>query len=85
MSAELGHVDHRHLARHGAGTVDVTVTTPNGTSATGSADHFTYVAAPDRHRRQPDGRTHVGGTAVTVTGTNLSGATSVNSAPPPAP
>ena len=29
-----------------AGTVDVTVTTPGGTSATSSADHFTYVAAP---------------------------------------
>jgi hypothetical protein len=25
-----------------AGTVDVTVTTPSGTSATSSADHFTY-------------------------------------------
>ena len=28
----------------GTGTVDVTVTTPEGTSATSSADHFTYVA-----------------------------------------
>ena len=30
----------------GTGTVDVTVTTPGGTSATGSADQFTYTAAP---------------------------------------
>ena len=30
----------------GSGTVDVTVTTPGGTSATGSADKFTYTAAP---------------------------------------
>jgi len=30
----------------GTGTVDVTVTTPEGTSPTGSADHFTYQAAP---------------------------------------
>ena len=30
----------------GTGTVDVTVTTPSGTSATGSADQFTYTAAP---------------------------------------
>jgi hypothetical protein len=29
-----------------AGTVDVTVTTPGGTSATSAADHFTYVAPP---------------------------------------
>jgi YVTN family beta-propeller protein len=30
----------------GAGTVDVTVTTTGGTSATGAGDHFTYVVAP---------------------------------------
>ena len=30
----------------GSGTVDVTITTPGGTSATGSADQFTYQAAP---------------------------------------
>ncbi|OWK36657.1 Flagellar hook-length control protein FliK [Fimbriiglobus ruber] len=30
---------------HPAGTVDVTVTTPGGTSATSAADHFTYVSA----------------------------------------
>ena len=29
-----------------AGTVDVTVTTPGGTSATSAADHYTYAAAP---------------------------------------
>jgi len=31
------------------GTVDVTVTTPDGTSAAGPADQFTFVAAPIRH------------------------------------
>jgi hypothetical protein len=30
----------------GSGTVDVTVTTPGGTSATNPADHFTYTATP---------------------------------------
>jgi large repetitive protein len=30
----------------GTGTVDVTVTTPNGTSATSPADQFTYSAMP---------------------------------------
>ena len=32
---------------------------------------------PDRHRGQPGRRTHAGGTTVTITGTNLSGATTV--------
>jgi hypothetical protein len=31
---------------HAAGTVDITVTTAGGTSATSAADQFTYVAAP---------------------------------------
>ena len=45
-----------------AGTVNVTVTTPGGTSAESSADHFTYIAGPSvesilpssgpRHRRK---------------------------------
>ena len=30
----------------GSGTIDVTVTTAGGTSATSAADHFTYVPAP---------------------------------------
>jgi hypothetical protein len=28
-----------------SGTIDITVTTPSGTSSTGSADHFTYTNA----------------------------------------
>src|SRR5262249_40890508 len=31
---------------HGAGTVDITVTTPYGTSATSTADQFNYTLAP---------------------------------------
>src|SRR5262249_19960430 len=31
---------------HAAGAVDVTVTTPNGTSATSAADRFTYTTSP---------------------------------------
>ena len=38
--------DHRHRSGGGAGTVDVTVTTTGGTSATSAADDFTYEAAP---------------------------------------
>ena len=44
----------------GSGTVHVTVTTPGGTSATSSADQFTYAASPGG----PGG----GGSAPTVTG-----------------
>lgn len=56
------------------GTVDVTVTTPGGTSATSSADHFTYVTPlPTITSVSPTYGTAAGGTSVTITGTNLSG------------
>jgi IPT/TIG domain/Carboxypeptidase regulatory-like domain len=59
-----------------AGTVDVTVTTPGGPSATSSADNFTYVTAPSVTGVIPNSGPTAGGTSVTVSGTNLSGATS---------
>ena len=64
----------------GTGTVDVTVTTPNGTSATSSADHFTYNAAalPTVTAVSPNNGPAAGGTSVTVSGTNLTGATAVH-------
>jgi hypothetical protein len=62
----------------GAGTVDVTVVTPLGISATGSADHFTYTtAAPTVTALTTSSGTTAGGTAVTVTGTNFNNATAV--------
>jgi hypothetical protein len=63
-----------------AGTVDVTVTTGGGTSATGAADRFTYVAAPAPVVTgiTPAFGTDQGGTQVTITGSNLGGATAVN-------
>ena len=61
----------------GTGVVDVTVTTPVGTSATSPADEFTYVPAPTVTGLSPtSGPAGVTG-AVTITGTDLSGATSV--------
>jgi hypothetical protein len=60
-----------------AGTVDITVTTPGGTSPTSSADQFTYVAAPTVTNVTPNSGNIAGGTSVTITGTNLSGATAV--------
>jgi hypothetical protein len=63
-----------------AGTVDVTVTTDSGTSATSSADRFTFSAGaitPAVTGVSPTSGPAAGGTAVTITGTNLSGATQV--------
>ena len=61
----------------GTGTVDVRVTTVGGTSATSSADQYTYVAAPTVTGLAPTSGPAAGGTTVVITGTNLSGATAV--------
>jgi hypothetical protein len=63
-----------------AGTIDVTVTTGNGTSATGSADHFSYTAdsgTPAISGISPSTGPTSGGTTVIISGTNLTGATEV--------
>jgi serine/threonine protein kinase len=63
----------------GSGTVNITVTTKGGTSATTSADKFTYVTpAPVVLGISPASGPTAGGTSVTITGTNLSGATEVS-------
>ena len=65
----------------GTGTVDVTVTTPNGTSAINApSDHFTYnaPALPTVTGIGPSSGPTAGGTSVTVSGTNLTGATAVH-------
>jgi alpha-tubulin suppressor-like RCC1 family protein len=61
----------------GTGTMDVTVTTPAGTSATSFADQFSYVAPPTVTKLKPTKGPVTGGTTVTITGTNLTGATAV--------
>ena len=63
-----------------SGAVDVTVTTPNGTSATGSADQFTYLTAtaPTVTGINPTSGPASGGTTVTITGTGFNGATGVS-------
>jgi hypothetical protein len=60
-----------------AGTVDVRVTTVGGTSATSAADQFTFVAAPTVTSLSPNSGPAVGSASVTITGTNLSGASAV--------
>ena len=61
----------------GTGTVHVTVTTINGTSTTSASDQYTYVAAPTVASISPSQGPAAGGTLVTITGTNLTGATAV--------
>ncbi len=67
------------MSPSGTGAVDVQVSTAGGTSATGSADVFTYQAppppAPVVTGISPSTGPATGGTVVTVTGTNLTGAT----------
>ncbi len=69
---------------HLAGTVDVAVTTPAGTSATGPADHFTYEAVPTLGAISPVAGLLTGGTAVTITGTGFTGASAVSFGTTPA-
>jgi hypothetical protein len=59
----------------GAGIVDVRVITPAGTSATSSADLFTY--APNITSLSPNHGSIAGGTSVTITGTDFTGYTAV--------
>ncbi len=62
-----------------AGALDITATTNNGTSTTGSADQFTYLStgAPTVTSLGTTSGTTAGGTSVSVTGTNFTGATEV--------
>ena len=61
----------------GSGTVDVTVSTSSNGSAVVPQDQFSYIAAPTVTALSPTSGSPGGGTSVTITGTNLSGATSV--------
>jgi hypothetical protein len=63
---------------HTGGTVDVTVTTPGGTSAAVAADRFTYVyPVPVVTGISPTSGPVAGYTVVTITGTGFTGATAV--------
>jgi hypothetical protein len=54
-----------------AGTVDVTVTTPGGTSAASSADKYSYDVVPSVTALSPTAGPTAGGTVVTITGTGF--------------
>ncbi len=71
------------IAPAGSSTVDVTVTTPGGTSGTSSADQYTYVTplsgstVPSITKVAPDVGPTSGNTEVTLKGKNLSDATQI--------
>jgi hypothetical protein len=60
-----------------AGEHYVTVTTPAGTSPDNASVVFTYVGAPTVTSSTPTSGPTTGGTTVTITGTNFTGATAV--------
>ncbi len=60
-----------------AGAVHATVTTAGGTSASSTADEFTYRGVPTVTGISPKEGPEVGGTTVVVTGTHFEGATEV--------
>ncbi len=60
-----------------SGTVDVTVTTAGGTSASSASDQFTFFAQPTVTGVSPASGPVTGWTPVTITGTGFTGATSV--------
>jgi hypothetical protein len=68
----------------GSGTVDVTVTTPEGTSGADPGDRFTYQPPgppPAVTKVSPNKGPASGATTVTITGSHLSGATAVSFGP----
>src|SRR5437870_5352840 len=60
-----------------AGTVDVRVTTPQGTSTVSGADAFTYQGPPTVSSLDPISGPPGGGIQVTITGSNFIGASAV--------
>ena len=73
---------------HRAGTAEVTVTTPVGSSAAWSSapsQWYVYVAAPEVHTVSPASGSIAGGSTVTLSGTYLSSATAVIFGTTPSP
>ncbi|WP_323100182.1 IPT/TIG domain-containing protein [Intrasporangium sp. YIM S08009] len=69
---------------HAAGTVDVRVVAPGGTSATGAASRFDYLAVPGVTAVTPSLSKTKGGTTVTVTGTGFDRVSAVSLGTTPA-
>jgi hypothetical protein len=63
---------------HVIGTVDITVTTTEGTSTTSAADHYTYEPIPAVSSVSPNAGVAPGGNTVAVMGTLFTGVTEVS-------
>jgi hypothetical protein len=75
----IGQHKLKAVAPPGTGAVDVTVTTPEGTSPTSSADLFSYVSAPPSVESvSPSEAREKGGTKIVIKGANFFGATEVH-------
>ena len=77
----IGATSQRHLTGLGAGTVDVTVTTPSGTSST-SRRTASATSRPAISSLSPVAGLPAGGTSVTIVGTGFIGASVLTSATP---
>jgi hypothetical protein len=62
----------------GTGTVNVTVTTPGGTSAVSTKDRFSYLNPPTVTKLSPASGSPHGGAVIIVYGTHLTGASAVH-------
>jgi YVTN family beta-propeller protein len=65
-------------ASKGSGLVDVRVTTAGGTSAPQAGDRFYFGQAPSVSKISPASGPSAGGTTMTITGANFTGATAVS-------
>jgi alpha-tubulin suppressor-like RCC1 family protein len=72
------------VAPSGTGTVDIVLATPSGTSATGATDRYTYQQLPTVTKLAPKVGRVAGGTIVTITGTEFTGASAVSFGATPA-
>jgi hypothetical protein len=63
-----------NMPAHGAGTIDITVATSGGTSATSSADTYAYAPVPTVTSVNPNAGSPSGGTTVVITGTGFESA-----------
>ena len=66
------------VAPAGTGTVDITITNSAGTSATSSADLFTYTNRPTVSSLSSSGGAVAGGNSITITGKDFTGVTAVS-------
>jgi IPT/TIG domain len=66
------------------GVVDVTVTTPNGTTAANVGDQFTYIVVPTVSSVNPSAGPVAGGNSVTIEGTGFTGTSVVDFGTAPA-